>query len=620
MSDVAYDINDDVKRDVLSATDLVQLVGGATSLKKVGKSWKGLCPFHGEKTASFYVHPDKGFYYCFGCGAKGDAITFVRETERLDFPEAVAYLARLAGITLPVRRSGTRADRGRETRATEALAAASAFFRASLEKHPAARALLEKRGIPAADGALYGFGAAPDSWDALKTALLPRFSEEALLDAGVLQKNPETGRMYDRFRNRLTVEIRDARGEVLGFGARAFGDELPKYLNSPESPRFSKGKLLYGLDRARDAIRKEDAVLLVEGYFDRIACERAGIANAVASMGTALTPQQADLLSRHAASVIVAYDGDPPGLAAAFKAFPLLLSRGANVKHLALPNGHDPDSFLAAHGAEALRAAVAGARPLLEALLSGVPPAGGDAVLRAAKLREAAEVLSAASDPVLRHELLAALARGAGVPVAVLSKVGTAAEGKIPAPGPVRKTQAAPQQELPEQEARVLAVLLDEMLDLSNLKKLGREATDCERLVGVLSPDLFSHPVGKEILVVLKEFASQPGTLDFLALTTHLEADAGPVAAQLLHGEGEKRAAGADKAGSEGLGRIHIPLLQLKIRLLEERARGLQPEIQTAVSSGDTSGREAATKRKQELAEEIRRLKSELKAEMARRI
>jgi DNA primase len=615
MSELLYDVNDDVKRDVLAATDLVSLVGGQTSLKKVGRSWKGLCPFHGEKTASFYVHPDKGFYYCFGCGAKGDAITFVRETERLDFFEAVAYLARLAGITLPARRGGTRADRGRETRASEALAAAAAFFRGQLEKSGAAQALLEKRGIPAAEAAGYGFGVAPDSWDALRTGLSGRFTEEALLDAGLLQKNPETGRVYDRFRNRLTVEIRDPRGEVLGFGARAFGDELPKYLNSPESTRFTKGKLLYGLDRARDAIRKDDVVLLVEGYFDRIAMERAGLANAVASMGTALTPQQSDLLARHAATVVVAYDGDPPGLAAAAKAFPLLLARGANVKHLALPDGHDPDSFLAAHGAEALREEVANAKPLLDALLASVPPVGGDPTARAAKLREAAEILSAASDPVLRHELLSALARGASVPLSVLSKAST--EGKKEVSPVVRKEPAAPPQELPDQEARVLGVFLDELLDLS---KPDREGSDTARLVSLLPLELFSHRIAREILTVLKEFLSQPGTLDFSSLTTHLGADAGPVAARLLHDEGEQRAADADKAGTEGLGRIHIPLLQLKIRLLEDTAKNLQPEIQKAAVEGDLPAREAATRRKQELAEEIRRLKAELKAEMARRI
>ena len=607
MSDQQYDINDDVKRDVLAATDLVALIGASTSLKKMGKSWKGLCPFHGEKSASFYVHPDKGFYYCFGCGAKGDAITFVRETERMDFPEAVAYLARLAGVTLPVRRSGTRADRGRDSRASEALAAAAAFFRASLGTHPGARALLEKRGLTAEEGAAFGFGAAADSWDALKGALGARFTEEALVDAGLLQKNPETGRVYDRFRNRLTVEIRDPRGEVLGFGARAFGDEQPKYLNSPETARFSKGKLLYGLDRARDAIRKEDAVLLVEGYFDRIACERAGLAWAVASMGTALTPAQSDLLSRHAGTVVVAYDGDPPGVAASYKAFPLLLARGANVKLLALPDGHDPDSFLAAHGAEALRAEVAAARPLLDALLAGIPPAGSDPVERAGKLREAVEILSAAPDPVLRNEFLTGLARGAGVPLAVLSRGGPAAEGKKAAPPPVRKDSVASPQELPEQEARVLSAILSDW-------------PDSAPLVGRMPEGLFTHPTAREVFIAVKEFVSQPGTLDFSSLTTHLGADAGPVVAQLLLREGSPGAESGLTAGSEGLSRIHIPLMQLKIRLLEETARNLQPEIQNASSTGDQKAGEAATRRKQELAEEIRRLKTELKAETQRRI
>ena len=607
MADVVYDINDDVKRDVLRATDLVSLVGAQTSLKKMGKSWKGLCPFHGEKTPSFYVHPDKGFYYCFGCGAKGDAITFVRETERLDFPEAVAYLARLAGIALPVRRSGTRADRGRDARVSEALASAAAFFRANLETHSAARALLEKRGLPPDEAAALGFGAALDSWDALKAALGARFTEEALLDAGLLQKSPETGRIYDRFRNRLTVEIRDARGEVLGFGARAFGDDQPKYLNSPETTRFSKGKLLYGLDRARDAIRREDSVLLVEGYFDRIACERAGLPWAVASMGTSLTPAQADLLARHASTVVVAYDGDPPGVAAAHKTFPLLLQRGSTVKHLALPGGHDPDSYLAAHGAEALRKEVAEARPLLEALLPGIPPSGGDPTARAARLREAAEILSAASDPVLRHELLAALARGAGVPLSVLSKEARSSEGKKAAPPAVRKDPVAPQQELPEQEAKVLSVFLSEW-------------PESVPLVGRVPVELFTHPIAKELFTALKEFASQPGTLDFSSLTTHLGGDAGPVAARLLLREGSLRAEGAVAEGSEGLGRIHIPLMQLKIRLLEDTAKNLQPDIQNAASTGDRQAGEAATLRKKELAEEIRRLKSELRAETARRI
>ena len=602
MSEPVYDISDDVKRDVLAATDLVALVGATTSLKKAGRSWKGLCPFHGEKTPSFHVHPDKGFYYCFGCGAKGDAITFVRETERLEFPEAVAYLARLAGVTLPMRRSGTRADRGKETRAAEALALAAGFFRANLDRHAAARALLEKRGLTLEEAHAYGFGAALDAWDALKTSLAARVQEDTLLDAGLLQKNPETGRVYDRFRNRLTIEIRDARGEILGFGARAFGDDQPKYLNSPETARFSKGKLLYGLDRAKETIRKEDAVLLVEGYFDRIACERAGAANAVASMGTALTPAQADLLARQAATVIVAYDGDAPGLAAAYKAFPLLLQRGLTVKHLVLPDGHDPDSFLREEGAESLRAAVAKARPLIASLMSRIPGPTANPEVRAERLSEAARILFEAKDPGLRNEFLATLAVGAAVPLSTL------APGNNPRAERVRKLSAASQQALPDDDAetRVLSVLLTDW-------------PDSIQVVERLPLEFFTHPAAKEILTVLKGFASQPGTLDFSSLTTHLGADAGRVAAQLLLREGNLKAEGVATKGSERLSRIHIPLMQLKIRLLEETAKNLQPEIQNASSTGDRPAGEAATRKKQELAEEIRRLKAELKAETARR-
>jgi DNA primase len=609
MSEPVYDITDDAKREVLAATDLVQLIGATTSLKKAGRSWKGLCPFHTEKSASFHVHPDKGFYYCFGCGAKGDAITFVRETERLEFPDAVAYLARLGGVTLPMRRSGTRVDRGKETRAAEALSLAAAFFRASLDRHPAARAFLEKRGLTLEEGHAYGFGAALDAWDALKTSLAPRVQEDTLVEAGLLQKNPETGRVYDRFRNRLTIEIRDGRGEILGFGARAFGDDEPKYLNSPETARFSKGKLLYGLDRAKEAIRREDEVLLVEGYFDRIACERAGAANAVASMGTALTSAQVDLLARQAATVVVAYDGDAPGVAAAYKAFPLLLARGVHVRHLALPEGHDPDSYLAAHGPEALRAAIAGALPLLPALLVRIPAAAGqDPTERAAKLREAVDILTVAPDPVLRHELLSGLARGAGVPLSVLAPP----LGKKSGLSPVKPTPeaAAPRHslELPDQEARVLAALLSEW-------------PESAPLAARIPVSVFFHPVAKELLMAIKDLPVGTRTLDFSQLTSHLGADAGPLAAELLLRQGSSRAETQGESGDKsGISRIHIPLLQLKIRSLEETARGLQPEIQDAAATGNLEGRDAAYRRKQTLVEEIRNLKAELKAETARRI
>jgi DNA primase len=593
--DASYEITDDLKHDVLVATDLVALVGAVTGLKKAGNSWKGLCPFHGEKTPSFHVHPDKGFYYCFGCGAKGDAITFVRETEKLEFPEAIAYLARQAGIPLPLRRSGSRADRAKETRAAEALLAAAKFFREQLSRNAAARAVLEERGVPRGDWEPLGFGAAPDAWDGLLRALSGTFPEDLLVEAGLLQKNSDTGRVYDRFRNRLTLEIRDARGEVLAFGGRTLGDDPAKYINSPETARFTKGKILYGLDRAREGARKSEKLVLCEGYFDRIAFERAGVPWAVASMGTALTAMQADLLARQVPAVVVAYDGDLPGLAAAWKTFPLLVERGVRVFHVAFPGGHDPDSFLREFGSEALRDAVEKARPLLDVLASAVPPATGDASERAARINEAKAILSAAPDRVFRHELLAAFSRVTGVPLELLHERSRRRDlrrpeaettGECPTPRP-----------LPEAEERILGFVLASW-------PAGVE------IVTKLPLDLLSHPDVREVVAYLKSLGSATDTLDFSELQSHLGVGAGVLAARLLLSD-PPRLDGNPVAPD--LEKLRKPLLQLKIRRLEERGVELQPMIAAAEARVDRDGRSALLAEKQKLSEEVRRMKQVLR-------
>lgn len=589
----SYEITDDLKHDVLAATDLVALVGAVTGLKKAGTSWKGLCPFHGEKTPSFHVHPDKGFYYCFGCGAKGDAITFVRETEKMEFPEAVAYLARRAGVPLPARRSGSRADRTRETRVAEALFAAARFFREQLPRSRAAIALLEGRGVPREEWEGLGFGAAPDAWDGLLRTLSGSFSEEVLLEAGLLQKNPDTGRVYDRFRNRLTLEIRDPRGEVLAFGGRALGDDPAKYINSPETSRFTKGRVLYGLDRARDAARRSEKLVLCEGYFDRIAFERAGVPWAVASMGTALTGTQADLLARQAPAVVVAYDGDAAGLAAGWKAFPLLVERGVKVFHAAFPGGHDPDSFLRAHGPEALRETVEKARPLLDVLASAVPPPTGDPAERAARINEAKAILSAAPDRVLRHELLAAFSRLSGVPLDVLHEGARGGPARRPSPPP---SPPSPRR-LPDAEERVLAVLL---------------ATwpAGAAIVARLPRELFSHPEAREVADGLRAQGPAADTLDFSELQSHLGGGAGELAARLLLSEPSRRIESPDAPDLE---KLRKPLLQMKIRRLEERGAELQPDIAAAEARGDRDRWTALLAEKQKLSEEVRRMKQELR-------
>ena len=593
--DTPFEITDGLKHDVLAATDLVALVGAVTGLKKAGNSWKGLCPFHGEKTPSFHVHPEKGFYYCFGCGAKGDAITFVRETEKLEFPEAIAYLARRAGIPLPLRRSGSRADRAKETRASEALLAAAKFFREQLGKSAAARAVLEGRGVPEEEWEALGFGAAPDAWDGLSRALSGTFPEEVLLEAGLLQKNHETGRVYDRFRNRLTLEIRDARGEVLAFGGRALGDDPAKYINSPETARFTKGRILYGLDRAREGARKSEKLVLCEGYFDRIAFERAGVPWAVASMGTALTATQADLLARQVPAVVVAYDGDAPGIAAAWKVFPLLVERGVKVFHLAFPGGHDPDSFLRAEGPQALREAAEKARPLLDVLASAVPPPSGDATERAARINEAKAILTAAPDRVFRHELLAAFSRVTGVPLEVLHEGSRRPSMRRPeaeAPG-----GASAPRPVPEAEERVLGALL---------------ATwpQGAPVVSRFPPDLFSHPDSREVVEHLRSLGPEAHTLDFSELQSHLGVGAGALAARLLLSVPPRP---VDHPDASDLEKLRKPLLQLKIRRLEERGVELQPMIAAAEARSERDQRDALLAEKQKLSEEVRRMKKELR-------
>ncbi len=590
--DAAYEITDDLKHDVLAATDIVALVGAVTGLKKAGSSWKGLCPFHGEKTPSFHVHPDRGFYYCFGCGAKGDAITFVRETEKLEFAEAVAYLARRAGIPLPVRRTGTRADRAKENRAAEALVAAARFFREQLPKNRAAVAVLEGRGVPREEWDALGFGAAPDSWDGLLRTLSGTFTEEVLLESGLLQKNADSGRVYDRFRNRLTLEIRDGRGEVLAFGGRALGDDPAKYINSPETSRFTKGRVLYGLDRAREGARKSERLVLCEGYFDRIAFERAGVPWAVASMGTALTTTQADLLARHVPSVVVAYDGDAAGLAAAWKAFPLLVERGVRVFHVSFPDGHDPDSFLRAHGPESLRKSVESARPILDVLAASIPPATGDAAERAARINEAKAILSVAPDRVLRHELLAAFSRASGVPLDLLHDRNRRT--------PIRPQAAASPsvaRPVPEAEERVLESLLSTW-------PAGAE------IAPRIPLELFSHPDVREVAEKLKSLAPEADTLDFSELQSHLGGGAGALVARLLLSDSRQT---DEIPVAPDLEKLRKPLLQLKIRRLEERGVELQPLIAQAEARHDRDGRTALLAEKQKLSEEVRRMKQELR-------
>ncbi|MFH1176057.1 MAG: DNA primase [Acidobacteriota bacterium] len=291
-----YDLSRAVVARVREAADIVQVVGEVLTLKKAGRNYTGLCPFHGEKTPSFSVSREKGTYYCFGCKKGGDVIDFVMEVERLTFPEAVERLAERFGVELPAASPESRRRRDEQAQLAEVIEAAQGFFAGHLsEDRP--RAFLERRGMRLDFAAAFGLGYAPAAWRTLYDALQRRYGERALVEAGLAVEG-EQGRLWDRFRDRVTIPIRLSRGQLVAFGGRSVGDDLPKYLNSPESALFSKGQVLFALDRAARSFAATNRAILVEGYFDCLALHQAGIEEAVATMGTTLSEHHARELAR----------------------------------------------------------------------------------------------------------------------------------------------------------------------------------------------------------------------------------------------------------------------------------------------------------------------------------
>ncbi|MBK8571326.1 MAG: DNA primase [Holophagaceae bacterium] len=338
---------------VRDATDLLALVGSAVKLRKQGSAHVGLCPFHAERSPSFQVVANRGFYHCFGCGKHGDAFAWLMEREGMTFPEALEQLARAAGIDLPQRRERPSAEVDLETRMRSALDAAQAFFEAQLTRHEGARTYLRDRGYEGPFLAEAGFGMAPDAWDALVNHLRGlNFSGELLEQAGLASRS-ERGTQVDFLRNRLTIPIHDARGRVVAFGGRIMGEGQPKYLNTRDTPLFHKGGTLFGFHRAKGAMK--DGALVVEGYFDVLQLHQHGIHQAVAPLGTALTDEHLKALGRFTRRVILCFDGDAAGRRAMEKGLRMALPLGFEVRLLELPQGEDPDTWCLKLGGEAFR-------------------------------------------------------------------------------------------------------------------------------------------------------------------------------------------------------------------------------------------------------------------------
>ncbi|HEX9639668.1 MAG TPA: DNA primase [Acidobacteriota bacterium] len=360
------------REQVRSASDILEIVGQYVALRKRGTRYLGLCPFHREKTPSFSVNPELQLFHCFGCKAGGDVFKFVERIENLDFPEALRSLAERAGLPPPPSARGAALPKGELERMRAALQAAQEYYVAQLDA-PAgapARRYLASRGLRPATISAFGIGWAPAGREDLIRHLLGRGFELAALEASGLALRGESGTAHDRFRGRIQFPIRDAGGRVVGFGGRALGEDQPKYLNSPETALFRKGSLLYGYERAREALRGGGQAILVEGYLDLIALHQVGFDAALAPLGTALTPEHARLLKRHAREVVLCFDADQAGVKATERALEILLAEGLAVRCLELPAGDDPDSFVQREGQEALRLALERARPGFDFLLA----------------------------------------------------------------------------------------------------------------------------------------------------------------------------------------------------------------------------------------------------------
>jgi len=339
--------------ELIARTDIVDLVSETVRLNKKGNSYWGCCPFHSEKTPSFHVVPDRQIYKCFGCGKGGGAINYVMELENLPFRDAVAVLAKRAGLAMPEMGGPSAGMRERRDRILEINKQAARAFHRWLYAPEGAEGLayLQRRGLAKSTLTNFGLGFAPNSWDALIQELGKQgYDKRDLLDAGLAVNNKD-GRIYDRFRNRVMFPIIDVRGNVIGFGGRVMDDSTPKYLNSPDTPVYNKSRNVFALNIAKKS--KGGRVILTEGYMDTISLHQAGFDGAVASLGTALTEEHAQLLSRYFKDAVLAYDGDKAGVAAAQRAIPLLEKAGLKVKVLRMTGAKDPDEFIKNHGRDA---------------------------------------------------------------------------------------------------------------------------------------------------------------------------------------------------------------------------------------------------------------------------
>ena len=498
-------------QELLARTDIVEIIDRVVPLKKAGANYAACCPFHKEKSPSFTVSPSKQFYHCFGCGAHGTAIGFLMEHQGLSFPDAIEELARHCGLTVPqedndraFRKPAASNEEGPSL--LDVMLKAHKYFRDELKKSPRAINYLKGRGLTGEIAARFGIGYAPDGWQNLRS-VFPEYDTpgfQSLLKAGLIIEN-EQKRRYDRFRDRVMFPILDQKGQVIAFGGRILDQGEPKYLNSPETPLFEKGREVFGLPQAREACRQTDTVIVVEGYMDVVALAQHGIGNAVATLGTATTTTHIRKLLRMVDRVVFCFDGDAAGRKAAWRALENSLEALAEQKVLAfafLPPEHDPDSYVRDLGKEAFQAAIDRATPLSEFLLqtltSHVDLTSAEG--RAKLLGEAKPLLQKIQTPMLRLQIVKQLAEKTGLQASEVER------------GCELSRQAAPQNLAPARAPRHAP---------SILRRLLRVLVQAPELTGTIKPALLktlntNDPLAASLNRLLPHLADQPQPSELL--------------------------------------------------------------------------------------------------------
>lgn len=593
-------IPQDTIEEIRARTDIVDIVGEIVSLKKAGREYKARCPFHDEKTPSFTVVPDKGFYKCFGCGKTGDAFNFVMEQLGMDFVEAVEYVAGRVGVE--IRREARAADPNAPF--YEITAFAQTWFREQLLDETvgrSARDYLVGRGIGLDVAERFGLGFAPDEWRAFRDAASKHgFDEDDMKALGLLKQSEKSKEPYDGFRGRIMFPIESVGGKTIAFGGRILEGSGPKYINSPETPIYEKGKNLYGLSWAKHQIRKEEKVLVVEGYMDVVSLAAAGVENVVAPLGTALTEDQAARLVRYTKKVILLFDSDRAGLAATFKAGDVLLAAGAHPGVVTLPDGEDPDTLVQKQGVEALRELIAGSADLLDRKLQILREAEYFSSLD--RTRRAVDkllpTLRATADPALRDMYVGTVAEATGVRAETLeSEIRKAEEQEKK--HKYRQSQETPR--APSNSPRpssprrpggpTLRTSFDDMgAESQLLKVLVRGAEWVERAAELISPGDFEDPRHRAIFEALlddPERRAPPADMDAHAAARFDEIRLDP----------EELAHGGD-VFTESVNRLRVLALVRKVQ-------DVQAQI---VEAEDEEEGMRLMARKTELAAELREL------------